>query len=117
MNRVIAIVGVVAIIGSVFAPARAADLAAAKRNYDTFCASCHGRGGRGDYAGATLAIRPAKFSDCAMMSKMSDDTMFNVIKAGGAATGRSGDMPVWSSAFDDNEIHGLVAFLMTFCEK
>lgn len=52
-----------------------------------------------------------------MMSKMSDDTMFNVIKNGGAATGRSKDMPAWRSGFEDGEIHDLAAFLMTFCKK
>ena len=52
-----------------------------------------------------------------MMSKMSDKTMFNVIKNGGAVTDRSRDMPAWGSAFKDSEIHDLVAFLMTFCEK
>ena len=118
MNRLIAIVVAVAIIGCVFAPARAADMAAAKRNYDTFCANCHGSGGKGDgSAGATLATHPAHFSDCAMMGKMSDDTMFNVIKTGGGATGRSRDMPARSSAFEDGEIHDLVAFLMTFCRE
>ena len=118
MNRLIAIVGAVAIIGCLFAPARAGDIAAAKQNYDTFCANCHGGGGKGDGpAGTTLATHPAHFSDCAMMSKRSDDTMFNVIKTGGAATGRSKDMPAWSSAFEDGEIHDLVAFLMTFCKE
>jgi high-affinity iron transporter len=111
-------VGAGAIIACAFAPARAADMAAAEQNYHTFCASCHGSSGRGDGpAGATLASHPAHFSDCAMMSKMSDDTVFNVIKNGGAATGRSSDMPAWSLGFDDGEIHDLVAFLMTFCEK
>ena len=43
--------------------------------------------------------------------------MFNVIKNGGAATGRSKDMPAWSSGFEDGEIHDLAAFLMTFCKK
>ena len=42
--------------------------------------------------------------------------MFNVIKNGGAATGRSKDMPAWSSGFEDGEIHDLVAYLMTFCK-
>ena len=118
MNRLIAIVGAGAIIACAFAPARAADMAAARQNYNTFCASCHGSGGKGDgSAGAALATHPANFSDCAMMSKMSDDTMFNVIKNGGAAMGRSKDMPAWSSGFEDGEIHDLAAFLMTFCKK
>jgi high-affinity iron transporter len=105
-------IGAGAIIACAFAPARAADMAAAKQNYDTFCVKCHGSSGKGDGpAGAALATHPANFSDCAMMSKMSDDTMFNVIKNGGGATGRSKDMPAWSSGFEDGEIHDLAAFL------
>ncbi len=93
-------------------------MAAARQNYNTFCASCHGSSGEGDGpAAAALSTHPANFSDCAMMSKMSDDTMFNVIKNGGAATGRSKDMPAWRSGFEDGEIHDLAAFLMTFCKK
>jgi mono/diheme cytochrome c family protein len=118
VNRLVSMVGAGAIIKCAFAPARGADMAAAKQNYDTFCVKCHGPGGEGDGpSGATLATHPADFSDCAMMDKMSDDTMFNVIKNGGAATGRSKDMPAWSSGFEDGEIHDLVAFLMTFCKK
>ncbi len=52
-----------------------------------------------------------------MMAKMSDDAMFNVIKKGGGATGRSREMPAWGSGFEDGEIHDLVAFLGTFCGK
>jgi mono/diheme cytochrome c family protein len=118
VNRLISIVGAGAIIACAFAPARAADMAAAKQNYRTFCASCHGSGGKGDGpVAATLATHPAHFSDCAMMNKMSDDSMFNVIKNGGGATARSKDMPAWGSGFEDSEIHDLVAFLMTFCER
>ena len=118
IKRFISIVGMGAIIACAFARARAADRAEAKQDYQTFCASCHGSSGRGDgFAGATLATPPAHFSDCAMMAKMSDDTMFNVIKKGGGATGRSREMPAWGSGFEDGEIHDLVAFLMTFCGK
>jgi mono/diheme cytochrome c family protein len=101
VNRLISIAAAGAIIAFVFPLAPAADMAAAKQNYDTFCAKCHGPHGKGDgSAGATLATHPAHFSDCAMMGKMSDETMFNVIKHGGGATGRSRDMPAWSSGFE-----------------
>ncbi len=67
---------------------KAADMTAAKQNYDTFCVKCHGPGGKGDGpAAATLATNPRNFTDCAAMGKISDDTMFNVIKNGGAAEG------------------------------
>jgi hypothetical protein len=40
-----------------------------------------------------------------------------VIKDGGAANGLSKDMQAWSSGFEDGEIHGLVAYIRTFCVK
>lgn len=135
MNRLISSVAACAIVACGFAPARAADLAAAKQNYDTFCASCHGTGGNGDGPGAaTLATNPRNFTDCAAMDKSShgtmgknsngtmakvshDTMMFKVIKDGGAAAGLSKDMPGWSSGFEDGEIRDLVTYIKTFCKN
>jgi cytochrome c oxidase cbb3-type subunit 3 len=118
VNRLILVLGAFAIVVSAYIPARAADMAAAKQNYDTFCVKCHGPGGKGDGPGAaTLSIKPRNFADCATMGKISDDTMFNVIKNGGAAAGLSKDMQAWSSGFEDDEIHDLVAYVRTFCKK
>jgi mono/diheme cytochrome c family protein len=123
VNRIILTPGTyaviaLAIIACAFTPARAADMAAAKSNYDTFCVKCHGPGGKGDgAAAATLSTNPRNFTDCAAMGKISDDTMFNVIKNGGAANGLSKDMQAWSAGFEDGEIHGLVAYIRTFCAK
>src|SRR5208282_261740 len=99
-------------------PASHADTAAAKGNYQTFCAKCHGDGGKGNGSGAaTLATKPRDFTDCARMAKESDDTLFNVIKNGGKANGFSGDMQAWNNAFEDPEIKDLVAYIRTFCKK
>jgi len=98
--------------------ARAADMAAAKQNYDTFCVKCHGADGKGDGpAAATLSTKPRDFNDCARMCKISDDTLFNVIKNGGASAGLSKDMAAWGSGFEDGEMHDLVAYVRTFCKK
>lgn len=118
VKRLISILGVCAVIWCAFTPVNAADMAAAKQNYDTFCVKCHGPGGKGDGpAAATLSTSPRNFTDCAAMAKISDDTMFNVIKNGGAAAGLSKDMQAWSSGFEDSEIHDLVAYVRTFCKK
>jgi mono/diheme cytochrome c family protein len=118
VNRLVSSVVVCAIVACAFAPVRAADLAAAKQNYDTFCVKCHGPGGKGDGpAAATLGTNPRNFTDCAATGKISDDTMFNVIKNGGPAAGLSKDMQGWSSGFEDGEIHDLVAYVRTFCKK
>jgi mono/diheme cytochrome c family protein len=118
VNRIISTLGACAIVACAFASAHAADMAAAKQNYDTFCVKCHGPGGKGDGpAAATLSTSPRNFTDCAAMGKISDDTLFNVIKNGGAAAGLSKDMQAWSSGFEDGEIHDLVAYVRTFCKK
>ena len=96
----------------------AADLAAAKGDYQTFCVKCHGAEGKGDGpSGATLKTKPRDFTNCAQMAKLSDDTLFNVIKNGGAANGLSADMAAWNLGFEDSEIHDLVAYVRTFCKK
>jgi cytochrome c oxidase cbb3-type subunit 3 len=118
VNRLISGIAAIAILAFSIAPAGAADMAAAKTNYDTFCVKCHGATGKGDGpAAATLATKPRNYTDCAAMAKESDDKLFNVIKNGGKANGLSGDMQAWSSGFDDNEIHDLVAYVRTFCAK
>ena len=118
VKRLITILGVCAIVWCAFAPVNAADLAAAKQNYDTFCVKCHGANGKGDGpAAATLSTKPRDYTDCAKMAKESDDKLFNVIKNGGAANGLSKDMQAWSSGFEDSEIHDLVAYVRTFCKK
>lgn len=99
-------------------PSGAGDLAAAKTNYQTFCEKCHGVGGKGDgTSAATLKTKPRDFTDCARMAKLSDDTLFKVIRGGGAANALSGDMPAWNQGFEDDEIHDLVAVVRTFCKK
>ena len=118
MNRLIASLGACAIIVCAFTPVRAADMAAAKQSYDTFCVKCHGPGGKGDGPGAaTLSVSPRNFTDCATMGKITDDTLFNVIKNGGASVGLSKDMQAWSTGFADDEIHDLVAYVRSFCKK
>jgi mono/diheme cytochrome c family protein len=100
--------------------ARAADvdLKAAASNYSSSCASCHGQSGKGDGpAGATLTTKPANYTDCAAMSKLSDDYLFNIIKNGGASVGKSKDMADFGQAYSDDEIHGLVAYVRSFCTK
>jgi mono/diheme cytochrome c family protein len=110
-----------ALVAAVMIPlarAQAADLAGAKQNYDAVCAACHGTTGNADGPGAaTLSTPPKKFDDCAVMSKISDETLIGVIKDGGASHHLSAEMQPWGSAFDEQQIKDLVAYIRTFCKK
>jgi cytochrome c oxidase cbb3-type subunit III len=105
-------------MGTVQRASAAGDDVSPSDQYKVYCAKCHGPAGHGDGANAsTLKTRPRDFSDCATMTKISDDTMFKAIKEGGAAVNLPGDMPPWGQAFDDGEIKGLVVFVRNFCKK
>jgi len=111
-------IALVVVIATAALPARAADLAAAKASFTTFCVKCHGDLGKGDgSAAATLKTKPRDFTDCAHMTPITDDTLFKVIKDGGAANGLSADMPAWKDGFEDPEIKDLVAYVRSFCKK
>lgn len=117
LNRSFAAAILIAAALAVAAPVRAADLAAAKQNYDTFCSRCHGDSGKGDGpAAATLKTKPRDFAECKRMASITDDTLFKAIKDGGAAVGLSPDMPAWKEGFEDSEMKDLVAFVRNFCK-
>jgi len=109
---------IVALAPGRIARAAGPDLAAARDNYATFCLKCHGASGQGNGpAAASLHTRPRNYTDCALMAKIPDATLFKAIKDGGASVGLSPEMPSWSTGFDDDEIHGLVAYVRSFCHK
>jgi cytochrome c oxidase cbb3-type subunit III len=108
----------VLLIAATAVPVISADLAAAKKDYLRFCSKCHGTGGKGDGPQAdALATKPRDFTDCARMKAISDDTLFTAIKEGGEAAHLSKDMPPWKDGMDDDEIHGLVAYVRGLCSK
>jgi cytochrome c553 len=115
MKTLLALLSIAAILAFARVPVRADS---AQDNYTAFCAKCHGQEGHGDGpSAASLATKARDFQDCAVMSKISDDTMFKVIKGGATAVGLPGDMPSWGDALSDPEIHDLVVFIHTFCKK
>ena len=86
------------------APAEKADTSSpsadrGRKQYQMFCASCHGMNGAGDgpLAG-TLNPKPARHNDGEYMTTLTDDYLFKVIKEGGAAVGKSPMMAPWAAA-------------------
>ncbi len=93
------------------------DLTTAEQQFEKYCAKCHGSGGGGDgYLSPLLSQKPKNFTNCAEMSKESDDELFNVIKNGGGVLGgRKSDMPAMRRSLSDEEIRALMARVRQFC--
>lgn len=93
------------------------DLATAQKQYNKYCAKCHGAEGRGDgEQGATLKQKPKVFTDPLEMAKVDDEKLFNTIKSGGEPiNGRKSDMPAMGKSLSDFEIRCLVSYVRNFC--
>ena len=88
------------------------DPAKGKVTYGTYCVSCHGASGKGDGpAAATLNPKPRDLTDKAHMAKHKDDYLFEIIKKGGVAVGKSAVMPPWGTALKDEDIWSVVAYI------
>ena len=72
----------------------AAVRARARELYTSTCAACHGETGKGDGPGAAgLDPKPRNFGDPAWQAGVSDEAIEKVIVYGGAAVGKSAQMP------------------------
>ena len=90
----------------------------ARETFVEMCSICHGVGGKGDGPSAAgLNPRPADFTNCAVMQKQSDATLFTIIKQGGQGAGRSTVMPAWGDALPDGQIQQLVSVVRGFCKR
>jgi len=90
----------------------------AKARFSDLCATCHGEQGRGD--GPSVGIynlHPRNFTDCAVMHKLSDETLFKAIHDGGAAVGISNSMPRWREMLSDQQIKELIVYIRGFCKR
>ncbi|MBL8898116.1 MAG: c-type cytochrome [Planctomycetes bacterium] len=66
----------------------------ARNQYDTVCLTCHGAGGKGDGPGAAaLDPKPRTFTDSAWQKSVTDEAIIKAIVYGGAAVGKSVNMP------------------------
>lgn len=90
----------------------------ARETFVQVCSICHGAGGKGDGPSAAgLNPRPADFTNCAIMQKQTDATLFTIIKRGGQGAGRSTVMPAWGDSLPDGQIRELVSLVRGFCKK
>ena len=83
--------------------------AEAKENWDTHCAMCHGKEGKGDTKiGAKLGCKD--FTDAKVQADLKDDAAFKAIKEGLKSDDGKKLMKPFDSLSDD-EIHALVTYV------
>ena len=82
------------------------------------CAPCHGPDGRGDGpSSATLDPKPRNFHDSEWQTSVSDEHIKNAIVYGGAAVGKSPQMPSNPDlAADETTVVSLRAYIRTLGE-
>ena len=88
-----------------------AAIAAGADIFDASCAKCHGESGKGDGpVAAGLDLKPASFTDAALMDTLSDAYLFWRISEGGAKEPFNSSMPA-SSYFSEEQRWQLVSFV------
>ncbi len=95
-----------------------AGAAGAETNYKFYCSQCHGVDGKGDGPNATKSqpVSPRNHTNTAEMKKLTDQDIINVIKGGGAATGKSTMMPPFGKTLSDAEVDALKGYLRKLCK-
>lgn len=93
-------------------PATSENLAAAKTNYDSHCASCHGSAGdgKGDKADG-LWSKPTNFRDTGDLSRHTDGDLYWVTTKG------SWPMPAFESKLTDTQRWQLIDYIRTFAAQ
>ena len=104
MNKIY--LSILAILGIALLSARAEE---AKTNFETKCAVCHGKDGKGETkAGQKSGVRD--FTDPKVQETMKDETMFKAVKEG-LKKGETVKMRPYADKLSDEEIKGLVKYV------
>ena len=84
--------------------------------YQRYCAPCHGIKGDGKgFNAKNLDPRPANHTDPDLMTKRTDEDLFDAISKGGKGVGKSTLMPPWGNTFSKSQIESLVMYLRKLC--
>ena len=84
----------------------------AKATYNTKCAGCHGKDGKGDTkAGQKLGVRD--FTDPKTLETLKDETLFKSIKEG-LKKGEAVKMKPFADKLTDDEVKALVKLVRAF---
>ena len=81
---------------------------AGRNTFQTYCAVCHGKEGRGNGRAAKL-YSPPPFN--LTLSTAPRDDIRQIIQQGGASLNRNPVMPAWGGTFTESELNELLSFL------
>lgn len=103
----------------------AGNAAAGKKIFDTNCATCHGKNGKGDGpVGVALHPRPRNFVQAHFKYDTNGDgkvgtdaDLTNVITNGAAKYGGSPLMAPWGGTLSKQDIQNVIAYIRTFHKK
>ncbi len=101
-----------AVAGSGFASARAAD---ARADWQTHCAACHGRDGTG-HTRAGRMLRVKNLADPANQKAFSDSQAFNDVKNGLKDSDGNNRMKPFAGKLTDDQIRSLVTYVRTLAK-
>ncbi|MCU0701176.1 MAG: cytochrome c [Myxococcaceae bacterium] len=88
------------------------DAAKGQVKFKELCVSCHGEKGAGDgAAAAALNPKPANFTDAKRAAEVTDEYIYNMIKEGGAANGKSALMASWKGALNEAQLMDVAAYV------
>jgi cytochrome c553 len=91
------------------------DAAKGEASFKMLCVACHGEKGDGNGpAGAALNPKPTNFTDPANSERLKPEYVYNVVKNGGAANGRSPLMVAWSGVLKDDQLRDVAAYVLKF---
>ncbi|MFV2066318.1 MAG: cytochrome c [Pirellulales bacterium] len=84
--------------------------------YRHYCQLCHGTGGKGDGANASLLeVKPRNFTDPEFWEKRTtEERLHDVVSRGGTHIGKSVLMPAWGRTLTEQEIRDVVVFVRDF---
>jgi len=86
--------------------------------YETACAACHGRDGRGQpIAVRGFEIDPFDFTDCRLTTPEADLDWLSVVHQGGPARAFDRMMPAFGEELTEDQIGRVLEYVRTFCKE